>query len=52
MKLRNVHAELIALFEDALSAGFDEVVESDCELSHAVAEFVETEVDGRQGVCH
>lgn len=52
MELSDVHAELIALLKDALSACFDEGVELCCELCHAIAQLVEPEVDGRKGIGH
>lgn len=52
MDLRDVHAELVALFEDPLSSGFYEVVELYGELGHAVAQLVEAKVNRGEGVCH
>jgi hypothetical protein len=52
MNFCDVHAELIALFENSLAAGFYEVVELDGELCHAVAQLVEAEIDRGEGVSH
>ena len=40
-----IHAEGIALFEDALATAFDEFVEAVGEGGHALAQVVEAEVD-------
>lgn len=45
MNFCDVHAELVALFEDTLASGFYEVVELDGEFGHAVAELVEAKID-------
>ena len=52
MELSDIHAELVALLEDTLAPGFNEVVEFDGELCHAVAQLVEAKVDGGEGVGH
>lgn len=52
VNLCNVHAKLVAFFEDPLAPGFYEVVELDGELGHAVAQLVEAEVDRGERVCH
>jgi hypothetical protein len=51
-KLSDVHAEGIALFQHALAAALDKVVEALRELGHALAQVVEAEVDRGQGVGH
>ena len=48
----DVHLELVPLFEDALSAFGDKVVEAVGEAGHAFAEIVETEIYVREGVGH
>ena len=45
----DVHAELVALGEDALAALRDEVVEALGEGYHAGAEVVEAELEGWEG---
>ena len=52
VQLGDVHAELIALFEDAFAPFGDEFVESVGESRHAVAELVEAEVYAGEGVGH
>jgi hypothetical protein len=48
----HVHAKGVALFEHALAAAFDEFVEAVGEGGHALAQVVETEVDGGEAVGH
>lgn len=43
---------MIALFQDALAASFDEMVEARRKLSHTLAEVIEAEVDARESVEH
>jgi len=43
---------MVALLQDALSASLDEIIESGGELSHALAQVVETEIDTRKSVKH
>ena len=52
MNLRNVHTELVSLFQNPLASGFYEVIELDGELCHAVAQLVEAKIDRRERVCH
>lgn len=52
LQFGNVHSELIALFEDALSPLLDEGVEFRAELGHAIAQLVEAEIDTGKRVCH
>jgi hypothetical protein len=52
MELRDVHAELVALFQDSSATVLDECVEARGELVHATAQVVEAEVDGGQLVGH
>jgi hypothetical protein len=49
-KFGHVDAELISLFQYAFAALLDEGIESDGELSHAIAEVFESEVDIWEGV--
>lgn len=51
-ELGDIHAELVALFEDAPAACLDEGVEFDGELVHAVAQLIEAEVNGGKRVGH
>ena len=51
-KLRDVHAKGVALFQHALAAALDEVVEALGELGHTFAQVVEAEVDGWEVVGH
>jgi hypothetical protein len=51
-KLSNIHAKGIALFQHALAAALNEVIEALRELSHSLAQVVEAEVYGGEGVGH
>lgn len=51
-KLGNIHAKGVALFQHALAAALDEVVEALGELGHTFAQVVEAEVDGWEVVGH
>jgi hypothetical protein len=51
-KLGDIHAKGVALFQHALAAALDEVVEALRELGHSLAQVVEAEVDRGQGVGH
>jgi hypothetical protein len=50
LKLCNVHAELIALLQNALAALLDESIELGAKLGHAIAQLVEAEVGVGQRV--
>ena len=52
LEFGEVDAELIAFFQDALASFVDEIVESCCELGHAIAEVIKAEVYAREGVSH
>ena len=52
LQLGHFHPELVALFEDALATFDDEVVEAVGESCHAIAQFIEAEVDAGKGVGH
>jgi len=52
MELSDVHAELITLFENTLSAGLDEVIKFYGEFCHSVSQVVEPKVDAWEGVGH
>ena len=45
MQLSNVHAELVALFENPSSPSLDECVEARSELVHATAQIIKAKVD-------
>lgn len=47
-----VDVKLISLFQNSFPPAFDECVEFDCELRHAVAEVLESKVDAGQRVRH
>ena len=48
----NVDVELVAFFQDAFATFGDEVVEAVGEAGHALAEVVEAEVYGWEGIGH
>ena len=52
LQLGHFHSELVALFEDALAAFGNEVVEAVGKFCHALSELVEAEVDAGEGVGH
>lgn len=52
LKLGDIHAEGISLFENTLTAALNEVVKSRGEGCHALAQVVEAEIDRRQAVRH
>ena len=52
MQLCDVHAELIPLLKYSPSPVLDESIEACCELVHARAQVVESEVDAGQLVGH
>lgn len=51
-ELGNVHAELVSFFENTLPSCFDECVELDRELGHAIAKLIESEMDAWKGIGH
>tara|TARA_R110002060_G_scaffold33176_2_gene43905 strand:+ start:698 stop:904 length:207 start_codon:yes stop_codon:yes gene_type:complete len=44
-ELCDIHAKLVSLLQDTLATLLNESIELDSELCHAVAQFIEAEID-------